>query len=49
MKIGNKILDTYTTLTVNDEKLIREMNPDLKTYLALDNDMDEDEEPILFI
>lgn len=49
MKIRNKILDTYTTLTTNDKKIIRGMNPDLKTFPALNNDMDEDDEPILFI
>ena len=49
MKIRNRILDTYKTLTVNDKKLIRGMNPDLKTTPAPDNDLGDDEEPILFI
>ena len=49
MKIRNKILDTYRTLTINDKKLIRGMNPDLKVFPAFDNDVDEEDDPILFI
>lgn len=49
MKIINKILDTYTDLTINDKKLIRGMNPDLKIIPDLDNDNDLGDEPILFI
>lgn len=51
MKIRNKILDTYATLTINDKKLIRGMNPDLKVIPNFDNDndIDEEDDPILFI
>lgn len=49
MNTTNKILDTYSTLTNNDKKLIRGMNLNLKMTPDLDKDVESDDDLILFI